>query len=116
MKYNLEISHKIWVKLVALALLGTIAFTFLHSELGFFDFDGDNHGAHDFCEIVKNISSRTKTIKDELPKLGLTKILYNRCPQVEKTSVPSFIYNKTYQHTILKRSTHTYLFNSTFLI
>ncbi|MCR4418006.1 MAG: hypothetical protein NUV92_09730 [Ignavibacteria bacterium] len=116
MEYSIKISHKIGVKLVALALLGTIAFTFLHSELGFFDFDGDNHGAHDFCEIVKNISSRTKTIKDELPKLGLTKILCTRCLQIEETSVQSFIYNKTYQPTILSHSTHTYLFNSTFLI
>lgn len=54
MKNNLKIARKICVKLIALTLLGAIVFTFLHSELGFLDYDGDNHGAHDYCEIVEN--------------------------------------------------------------
>ena len=54
MKNNLKRARKICVKLIALTLLGAIVFTFLHSELGFLDYDGDNHGAHDYCEIVEN--------------------------------------------------------------
>ena len=101
---------------IAILFLGFFVFTFLHSELGFWDFDGDNHGAHDYCEIVKNISIHTKTIKDELPKLELTKILCNHCFHAEETPISNVVYDKTDQHTIVKHSTETYLFNNTFLI
>lgn len=102
--------------MVALTLLGAIAFTFLHSELGFLNFDGDNHGAHDYCEIVKNINTQTKTINDKIPKLELTKILCNYCFHVEETSFSNIVYGKIYQHINVRHSTDTYLFNNIFLI
>jgi len=117
MKNKSTISRKnSLVRLIALILFGTIVFTFLHSELGFLDYDGNNHGTHDYCEIVKNINTHTKTVRDELPKLELTKILCHHCSHAEETIISIVIYDKTDQHTIVKHSTETYLFNRAFLI
>jgi hypothetical protein len=40
-------------KVLAACGLAVIIFTFFHCEFGLYDFDGDNHGTHDYCEIVK---------------------------------------------------------------
>lgn len=111
------ISHKnSLVRLIALILYGAIVFTFLHSELGFLDYDGHNHGTHDYCEIVKNINTQIKTVRDELTKQEPTKILCPHCFHAEEIIISNVIYDKTDRHPILKRLTKTYLLNQTFLI
>lgn len=116
MKNILKISQTKMIKLITLTLLGAIVFMFLHSELGLLDFDGHNHGSHDYCEIVKNISTHLKTVKDELPKQELTKILCNHCFHAEETPILNVVYANTDQHTVVKHSAETYLFNRAILI
>ena len=53
-------------RLVALLVFGTLSVSFLHSELGVWDFDNDNHGHHDFCELVKSATAMQKVAKSEL--------------------------------------------------
>ena len=55
-------------RLVALIVIGSLAVSFLHSELGVWDFDDDDHGRHDFCELVKSASAMHKLAKTELVK------------------------------------------------
>lgn len=52
-------------RLVALLVFGTLSVSFLHSELGVWDFDNDNHGHHDFCELVKSATAIQKLAKTE---------------------------------------------------
>ncbi len=55
-------------RLVALFVFFTLTVSFLHSELGVWDFDNDNHGHHDFCELVKSVTAMQKLTKSELVK------------------------------------------------
>lgn len=104
------------VKLIGIALLGAFIFTFLHSELGLLDFENHDHGTHDYCEIVKNINSHTKTLRDDLPKLEITKIICLNCITGKEKIESRVFFEKSVYHIIEKHSTETYLFNSTFLI
>lgn len=104
------------IKLVGIALLGSFIFTFLHSELGFLDFENHDHGTHDYCEIVKNINSHTKKLRDDLPKLEITKLICRSCITGEEKIESIVLIEKSVYHIIEKHSKETYLFNSTFLI
>ncbi|MDP2303887.1 MAG: hypothetical protein Q8N03_15845 [Ignavibacteria bacterium] len=116
MKNKINILQRKWYKLIALTLLIAIVFSFLHSELGFLDFDGDNHGTHDYCEIVKNTNTHSKIIREELPKLELNKDICIHCfSKIEaKETQTSFV--RADHHLKVKPSTDLYLFNNTFLI
>ena len=97
-------------------LLGFFVFSFLHSELGLLDFDGNNHGVHDYCEIVKNTNNHSKTLKDDLPKLEINKDFCFHCFEEIEAQVTQTCFERTDDHQIVKQSTEVYLFNRTFLI
>jgi len=101
---------------LSLMLLGFFVFSFLHSELGFLDFDGEIHSTHDYCELVKNTNAHQKTLREELPKLELNK---DYCAHsFEENTVQLFqnIFSSTDHHIIKKQSTEVYIFNRAFLI
>ena len=101
---------------IALLFLGVFVFSFLHSEMGFLDFDGDNHGAHDYCQIVKNTNAQSKILPEPLPKLELNKYLCVHCFEEVEAQVAQTSFEITDHHLKAKPSTDLYLFNNTFLI
>lgn len=101
---------------MALLFLGAFVFSFLHSELGLLDFDGNNHGAHDYCQIVKNTNPHTKILREDLPKLELNKDICIHCIDDVKGDDVITSLAITNEHQIFKQSTKVYLFNRTFLI
>lgn len=103
-------------KAIALVLLGLFVFSFLHSELGFLNFDKDNHGEHDYCQIVKNTNTHTKILREDLPKLELNKDICIHCIDDVKGDDVITSLAITNEHQIFKQSTEVYLFNRTFLI
>ena len=103
-------------KAIALVLLGLFVFSFLHSELGFLDFDGDNHGAHDYCQIVKNTNTHSKVIREDLPKLELNKDICIHCFEEIEAQEAQTSFERIDHHLKAKPSTDLYLFNNTFLI
>ncbi len=103
-------------QITALILLGFFVFSFLHSELGFLDFDGDNHGAHDHCQIVKNTIPHSKILREDQPKLELNKSICIHCYEEIKAHETQTKFEKT-DHTLKEKPfTDLYLFNNTFLI
>ena len=103
-------------KIISLILLGFFVFSFLHSELGFLDYDGDNHGTHDYCEIIKNTNTHSSILKDELTKLEINKDICFHCfEEIEATAVQTS-FERTDHHLKAKPSTDLYLFNNIFLI
>ena len=101
---------------IAILLLGLFVLSFLHSELGFLDFDGDNHGAHDYCEIVKNTNVPTKVFREELPKLEYNKDICIHCFEEIEMQATQACFQMADQHILDKYSTEVNLFNKTFLI
>ena len=101
---------------IALLFLGFFVFSFLHLELGFLNFDGDNHGAHDYCQIVKNSNTHSKILREDLPKLELNKDICIHCFEEIGTQETQTSFEKTDHHLKAKPSTDLYLFNNTFLI
>lgn len=103
-------------KVVTAIVISLVVFNFLHSELGFLDYDSNQHGAHDYCEIVKTINSHNKTLKDELPKLELKKDLnVYSFDEIQEQLLKSY-FNNTDHSPVLKKSKDAYLFNQVFLI
>ena len=103
-------------QIIPLMLLLFFVFSFLHSELGFLDFDGDNHSTHDYCEIVKNTNTHSSILKEELPKLELNKDICFHCfEEIEATAVQTS-YDILDHHLRTKPFTDLYLFYRTFLI
>lgn len=101
---------------ISLILLGFFIFSFLHSELGFLDYDGDNHGAHDYCQIVKNANTHSKIVRDQSPKLELNKDLCVHCFEEIEAQATKTSFEITDHHLNIKPSTDLYIFNNTFLI
>ena len=101
---------------ITLILLGFFVFSFLHSELGFLNFDGDNHGAHDYCQIIKNTNTHSKILPNTLTKLGLNKDLCVHCFEETESQATKNSFEITDHHLKAKPSTDLYLFNNTFLI
>jgi len=103
-------------RIIAPLLLGFFVFSFLHSELGLLDYDGNNHGAHDYCEIVKNTNTHSKILREELPKLELNKDLCVHCFEEIEAQATQTSFEITDHHLKAKPFTDLYLFNRTFLI
>ena len=103
-------------RVIAVIILTAIMFTFLHSELGLLDFDGHNHGTHDYCEIAKNTNSHSNTLRVELPKLDLNKDICFHCFEKVETQAVQTSFEITGHHLKAKPFTDLYLFNRTFLI
>ncbi len=52
----------------ALLLITALVLSFLHSELGMWDFDSDEHAQHDFCDLVNNAPTIQKVMKQDTVK------------------------------------------------
>jgi hypothetical protein len=52
----------------ALLLIGTLVASFLHSELGMWDYDRCDHDQHDFCDLVNNAPTVQKVMKQDAVK------------------------------------------------
>jgi hypothetical protein len=51
--------------LTTVLVFSALAGSFLHSELGVWDYDNANHSRHDFCELVKATATTQKLVKPE---------------------------------------------------
>ncbi|MBI5727007.1 MAG: hypothetical protein HY965_04100 [Ignavibacteriales bacterium] len=101
---------------ILLSLIGCGVFFFLHSEMGLLDHDSDNHGSHDYCEIVKNSNTQTKTLKEFHPKIEINKTICAHC-FLEDQAVLSRVWLQNFpKHPGAKYGTKIYLFNDSFLI
>jgi len=103
-------------RIIAIILLGSFVFTFLHSELGFLDFDGDNHSAHDFCEIVKNIHTHSQISREELPKLEFNKDIFVHCFESIQAQTAQTSLEISDHHLKAKPVIDLFLFNRILLI
>lgn len=102
---------------IALLFLGGVIFSFLHSELGLFNYDGDNQACRNYCEIIKNADTYSKILREELPsRLTPNKEICIHCFEEFEAQVTQTCFERTDQHQIVKQSTEVYLFNRTFLI
>jgi hypothetical protein len=101
---------------IAILFLGFFVFSFLHSEVGLLDFDGDNHGAHDYCQIIKNTNAHSKILREDLPKLEPNKDICIHCFEEIEAQETQTSFERTDHHLKAKPSTDLYLFNNTFLI
>ncbi len=101
---------------IVLLFLGVFVFLFLHSELGFLDFDGDNHGTHDYCQIVKNTLTHSKVLQKEMPKLELNKNICVYYFDMFALQESQTSFGRVDHHLKSPPSNHLYLFNNTFLI
>ena len=97
-------------------LFGFFIFSFLHSELGLLDYDGDDHGAHDYCQIVKNTNTHSKILQEELPRLELNKEICFHCFEEIETQKSLTLFEKNDHRINSKPFNNLYLFNNTFLI
>jgi len=103
-------------KITSLVLLGIFGFLFLHSELGFLNYDNCNHSTHDYCQIVKNTDAHSKTLRNNLLEPELNKNICIHCIGDVKDDEVISALTITNEHRIFKQSTEVYLFNRTFLI
>jgi tRNA(Ile)-lysidine synthase TilS/MesJ len=104
-------------RIISFLLLGFFIFTFLHSELGFLDYDDHHHACRDYCEIVKNANTHSKFLQDKLlTKLERNKNICLHCIEVIEAQITQTCFERTDQHQIIKQFTEVYLFNRTFLI
>jgi hypothetical protein len=101
---------------IAILFLGFFIFSFLHSELGFLDFDGHNHDTHDYCQIVKDTNAHSKILREDLPKLELNKNLCVNCFEEIDTQAAQTSFEKNNHRIKAKSPSDLYLFNRTFLI
>lgn len=113
MKIFLKKTLKVFILLF---LLGSGALSFFHSELGLFAFDTDQHGAHDYCEIIKNTNTHKPTVIVSQPNLVPLHILCPHCLNESLALLGKKSLFNSNNHEIPKYSTSTYLFNATFLI
>lgn len=103
-------------KNIAVIILSVIVFVFIHSEFGLFDFDGNNHSKHDYCEIIKYTSSHTKTLRDELPKLGVEKDFCVPVYDDIESRITQNYFKIIDFHRTLARTTEIHLLNRSLLI
>ncbi|MGK9477988.1 hypothetical protein ACSSV9_14375 [Melioribacter sp. OK-6-Me] len=104
-------------KIIAAIIFTVIVFTFLHSEAGLLNYDGDNHGTHDYCEIVKTATNKiTKDVSKDIYKLPVDKSIYFHCIDETNQHSKSISILGSEQFYTPQKTTKVYLFNRTFLI
>ena len=52
------------IKVATILTLMAIVFAFLHSEVGLFNYNNENHDTHDYCKIVNTTKTFKKTTED----------------------------------------------------
>ena len=103
-------------KNIAVIILSVIVFVFLHSEFGLFDFDGNNHSKHDYCEIIKNTSNHTKTLRDELSNLRVEKVFCVPVYDDIESRISQNCFKIIDFHKTLEQNEEIYLLNRSLLI
>ena len=103
-------------KITALVFLGFFVFTFLHSELGFLNYDNSNHASHDYCQIVKNTNTQSKSLQDNLPKLEINKDICVHCLDDIFPDAPVHYSPSKKEHWAAWQFKEVYLFNRSILI
>lgn len=104
-------------KIISAFILTVIVFTFLHSEAGLLAYDGSDHGAHDYCEIVKIATTKiTKDASKYIIKLEVNKSICFHCIDEPNQHTKSFAILDSDQFYTPQKTTEVYLFNQTFLI
>ena len=104
-------------KIIPVFILTAIVFAFLHSETGLLAYDGNNHGAHDYCEIVKSATTKiTRGVLEYIIKLQVNKSICLHCFDGITHHNKLFITLATERFYISKKTTKVYLFNRAFLI
>jgi hypothetical protein len=56
-------------------IVAIFLFSFVHSELGLFNYDHGDHSEHDHCEIVQTTNIPSVSFKVPQPKLEINKFL-----------------------------------------
>jgi uncharacterized membrane protein len=103
-------------RIISIVIFTALMFTFLHSEIGLFDFDGNKHATHDYCEIVKNTNTHTKILREEFTKLEVNKDNYIHSFETFEARVSQTSLVITNHHLKAKPFPDLYLVNKTFLI
>ncbi|MDF1613129.1 hypothetical protein [Stygiobacter electus] len=104
-------------KTVSAFILVAIVFSFLHSEVGLLDYDDSNHGAHDYCEIVKLATTKiAKDVSKDSFKLTVDKSICFHCINEGNQHTKTFTVLNSEQLHSPQKTTEVYLFNRTFLI
>lgn len=102
---------------IVFLLYAFFMFSFLHSEFGLLDYDGKDHGAHDYCEIIKNSDTPTKSVHDRLPILSFcNKVICSHCVSIFEAQLTKIPFNKIVQCSLSKTNIEVYLFNKTILV
>lgn len=105
-------------KLTAIIFLSAFLFSFLHSELGFLNYDGDNHAAHDHCQLVKNGSTThaNNSIINLKIKPTSEKDFSFHCSEKITSQENVNLISANKEFISLKKPSEIYLHNNTFLI
>lgn len=103
-------------KNIAVIIIAVIAFIFLHSEFGLFDFDDNNHSTHDYCEIVKNTTAHSKIFQQKLLKFEFNDAICFHCFEKNEKQTVQINFEIVNQKLGANPSTDLYLLNRTFLI
>lgn len=97
-------------------IIGVFTLAFLHSELGFWDYDDDNHTTHDYCDIVKTINSHTNHLRDEFKKMELNKTISETCFEGLTLPETNICFAQSEKYQTINRPSKLFIYNSSFLI
>lgn len=103
-------------KIISAFILTAIVFAFLHSEAGLLDYDDSNHGAHDYCELIKDINAHSNIQQQRLPRIEFNDASCFYCFEKNETQTVQTSFEIEDQNLKANPSTDLYLFNRTFLI
>lgn len=101
---------------ITVSVLTIGVFSFFHSEFGLLNYDNDNHGRHDYCEIIKETKTQVKNVRDLQPVFTVIEVLQHYRSNSEETILFELSLSSSTEHFILKNSSESYLFNKIFLI
>jgi hypothetical protein len=104
-------------RLISAFIIGAFVFSFLHSELGLFDYDNGHHEHHDYCKIVDGKTTRINkvTVSQQIkPPLEKIAIIPNEDDFTNHKS--STLISVKYELLIPPDNIDLYIHNSTFLI
>ncbi len=102
------------IKVATILTLMAIIFTFLHSEVGLFNYDNENHDTHDYCKIVNTTITFKKTTEDVVKLKADASIIFHCIDEINRYS-KIFTLDSEQLHAPHK-STDVYLFSRVLLI
>lgn len=104
------------IKVATILTLMAIAFAFLHSEVGLFNYNNENHDTHehDYCKIVNTTITFKKTTEDVIKLKVDASIIFHCVDEINRYS-KIFTLDSKQLHAPHK-STEVYLFSRALLI